>query len=241
MMKSIVDAVNPEDVPEVFNIEELFSSMPFMEIESANGELGVDQLRRIEGQRIMKTHLPYDLWKENLEKNPNLRVILNIREPKDVLVSQFHHLRSDIMLGAFHGTWDQFFELFKAKKLPWGDYFDINVGWYKYNKGRANSLILKYEDVKKDHRGYVIKIAKFMGFELTDKAIDNVVEDTTLKTMSKSFEAYLKEDPNWNNRSNFIRKGIVGDWVNYFSKEQSDYVDAKTKEFLEPLGISFEN
>ena len=35
-------------------------------------------------------------------------------------------------------------------------------------------------------------------------------------------------------------KGIVGDWKNYFSEEQSDFVDEKCREYLEPLGLKFE-
>ena len=47
--------------------------------------------------------------------------------------------------------------------------------------------------------------------------------------------------PSWkSDRSSFIRKGEIDDWVNYFSKEQSDYVEAKFGEYLRPLGIKFE-
>ena len=39
--------------------------------------------------------------------------------------------------------------------------------------------------------------------------------------------------------TSFFRKGIVGDWKNLFTKEQSDYVEALCKEKLEPLGLKF--
>ena len=39
-------------------------------------------------------------------------------------------------------------------------------------------------------------------------------------------------------RTAFIRKEEVGDWDNYFSEGQSKFVDAKCKEYLEPLGVT---
>ena len=203
-----------------------------------DGTLVADGFKQLQSPRYMKTHLPYRLWKNQLEKHPDLKVIVILRNPKDTLVSFFHHCRSDSQLGAFNGTWDQFFELlFKEKKLSNGDYFEHVSEWYKFTRDRKSSLILVYEDMKKSHREHVVKIAKFLGFDLSDKAIDLIVENSTIEDMSAKYKAY----PGWKtDRSSFIRKGQVGDWVNYFSKEQSDYIDAKCKEYFEPLGLKFD-
>ena len=32
----------------------------------------------------------------------------------------------------------------------------------------------------------------------------------------------------------------MGDWVNYFSRDQNEYVEEKTKNELEPVGLMFE-
>ena len=37
----------------------------------------------------------------------------------------------------------------------------------------------------------------------------------------------------------FFRKGIVGDWHNYLTKEMSDYIDEECKTKLEPQGLVF--
>ena len=60
--------------------------------------------------------------------------------------------------------------------------------------------------------------------------------------MSKNVnDMFAKEVPVWKSeRSQFVRKRQVGGWVNYFSEEQSDFVDAKYKELLKPLGLIFE-
>ena len=185
ILRLILQSRDLEEGNEI-SLTDFYERIPFMEVEGMDGETGADKLRKIEGQRFMKTHLSYELWKKQLDKYPNMRVIQTLRNPKDTLVSFYHHARSDGMLGCFSGTWDQYFEAFKRKQLAWGDYFEVNSSWLKFNQNRPNSLILRYEEMKKDHRNHVIKIAKFLGYDLPDRTIDLIVENSTLKEMSKS-------------------------------------------------------
>ena len=240
ILRLILQARDLEEGNEI-SLTDFYERIPFMEVGGMDGETGADKLRKIEGQRFMKTHLSYELWKKQLDKYPNMRVIQTLRNPKDTLVSFYHHARSDGMLGCFNGTWDQYFEAFKRKQLAWGDYFEVNSSWLKFNQDRPNSLILRYEEMKKDHRNHVIKIAKFLGYDLADSTIDLIVKNSTVEEMAKKFVALEKNDATWKSeRSHFIRKGQVGDWVNYFSKEQSEYIDQKCQEYLAPIGIFFQ-
>ena len=226
------------DVPVAAISEQL--PIPFMETQRANGESGADLFQNLPSPRFMQTHLPCKLWETQLVKHPNLKVIQTIRNPKDTLVSYYHHMRNEGILGAFNGTWDQFFELFKEKKLPYGDYFEHVTDWLKFFKDRENTLILRYEEMKKDHHGHVIKIARFLDQGTSDRTAEFIVQKTTVQNMSQEVNNVVKNFTTWNKDGNFIRKGEVGDWVNYFSKEQGDYVDAKCKEYLEPMGITFD-
>ena len=144
-------------------------------------------------------------------------------------------------MGGFSGTWDQFFVLIKVKQLPWGDLFQQISEWYKFNKDRQNSLVLRYKDFKRDHRGHVVMIAKFLGFELSEKAVDIIVDKSTVKTVSEKYKEIHENENSWNsNTSSFVRKGEVGDWVNYFSEEQSAYIEERCQQELEPLELRFE-
>ena len=90
---------------------------------------------------------------------------------------------------------------------------------------------MSFEDIKKDPKAHIIKIAKFIGYDLSNKAIDLIVERTSAEAVSPRFVEMFKDMPSRDaKRSSFVGKDIVGDWVNYFSKEQSDYADAKCKE-----------
>ena len=39
--------------------------------------------------------------------------------------------------------------------------------------------------------------------------------------------------------SKFVRKGQIGDWVNYFSDEQAAFVDEQLLEKLQDTGLQF--
>ena len=40
--------------------------------------------------------------------------------------------------------------------------------------------------------------------------------------------------------SKFVRKGQIGDWVNYFSNDQAAYVDLQLKEKLQKTELNFQ-
>ena len=212
-----------------------------MELES--GENGAQQLAKLPSLRVIKTHLPVSVWKDNLEKNPKVKIINVIRNPKDTLLSWYHHYTFDPAVGCFTGSWNDFFKLAKEGRVCWGDVFDHYVGWYNYLKNRDNSLVLKYEDMKKDLKGSVEKIASFLNYDLSPDAVDLIVHKATFKNMKKdpklnySGGVELEED---DTSKVLLRKGTVGDWANYYTKEESDFIDAKCKQLLEPLGLNFE-
>ena len=225
-----------------YNILDLYMKMPFVELERSTGELWADIARKLDPPRFLRSHLPHQVWKGNIQKNPDLKVIQIIRNPKDTLVSYYHHFRSDAMIGGFNGTWDQYFQWVQEEKLPFGDYFHHTSEWYKFNMNRRNSLVLSYEEMKKDSRNFVIKIANFLDQELPDsKTIDLIVEKSSFESMNKKINSFFKYSKTWDSsKSSFIRKGKIGDWVNYFTNEQSDYVDAKCDQLLHPLGLTFQ-
>ena len=118
-----------------------------------------------------------------------MRVIQVIRNPKDVLLSLYYHLRCDRTTGEFTGTWDQFFHAFKEEKLAFGDFYQVNYDRYKLNKDRQNSLVLVYEEMKNDPKVHVIKIANFINQPISDKEADVTTEKTSVKQMSAANEA----------------------------------------------------
>ncbi len=209
-----------------------------------NKTLGYESAKQVDGPRILKTHLPLQYWKEQLDKNPELKIIQTIRNPRDTLVSAFHFYRTNMMLGGFHGNWDDFFEIVKADQMIFGNLFDHTANYYSYHKGRKNSLVLFYEDMKKNLRGNVKKIADFLGKDVSDRVIDIITKRTTFENMKKDEKLMPPLPKNLQmklttGRSEFMRKGKAGDWKEYFNKDQEEFIDRKCKEIMSPLGIEF--
>ncbi|XP_049447009.1 sulfotransferase 1E1-like [Epinephelus fuscoguttatus] len=78
----------------------------------------------------------------------------------------------------------------------------------------------------KDVSGEVLKLCAFLGKALTDEAIDHVVEMSSFK--------HMKTDPNTNYKEllekqryqkETMRKGVAGDWKNFFTVAQNELFD----------------
>ncbi len=207
---------------------------------SGNAELqGTEKAESVKGPRLIHTHLPPSYFKKQIEKCPNLKIIQTIRNVKDTLVSFYHYYTMEKRLGGFNGSWDDFFKLFRNKELAFGDYFDYYSEWYIYNKQRPNSLILTYEDMKKNLKTNVKKIAEFLDKNVSDEVIDIITTRTTFDNMKvdKMLKLAKENNPNTTGRSEFMRKGTVGDWKGYFNEEQNHFIEQRYKETLQPLGL----
>ncbi len=201
------------------------------------GVTGKEKAETKIGPRLIATHLPLIYFEQQMNKCPKLKVIQTIRNAKDTLVSYYHFYRMHEALGAFNGSWDDFFKLVENKELAFGDYFDHTAAWYVYNKQRQNSLILMYEDMKKDLKTNVKKIAGFLDKEISENVIDTITTRTTFENMKVDKILNPNEPLLTTGRSELMRKGTVGDWKGYFNEEQNHFIEQRYKETLQPLGL----
>ena len=184
----------------------------------------------------MKTHMTANIV-EKAVKSGKVKVIVTVRNPKDTLVSMYHFYRMCCGLGNFTGTWDEFFELYKTKHVVSGDYFDWYESWMSLI-ARDNVQLYKYEDMKEDLESEIIRLAKFLGKEITKDQVGAIVNHTTFKSMKDNAMVNNEHDVGLKSEiSSFIRKGEVGDWKNYFSPAQSQYVEEEYTSKLKKLGL----
>lgn len=182
--------------------------------------------------RIIKTHLPFEF----LQYNPNTKYIFVVRNPKDCVASFYYHT---VGFGKYYdfenGKFDDFFQLFIDGKCDFEDYFEMVSGWYKESKLKNNICFFLYEDMKDDLEKQVRRLANFLGpfyesklDENDHKLIKEILKTSSINYMKKYSEKYvtskrLEHLP-------FIRKGVIGDWKNLLSNEQSEIIDKKIKE-----------
>ena len=102
-------------------------------------------------------------------------------------------------------------------------------------------MFLKYEDLKKDLPDSVKTIAQFMGYGLDDATIDKITRQSTFDSMKDDPLANLPLGfPVVSGSTPFIRKGMIGDWKNHFSDEQSAKFDAEYTKRMSGTGLVFD-
>lgn len=167
-------------------------------------------------RRFFKTHLQY----KYAAQYP-CKYIYIVRDYRDVAVSFYHHYTN---LMGFRGDFDEFFNRVFLK----GGYADCNWfehvhGWHR-NPKKLDILYLKYEDMKKDLPGVIRRVIKFCGFDVDEARFRRVVERSSFAFMKQHEEKF---DPSGEiilqrgiNPGQFLRKGEVGGWQNYFKEAQ---------------------
>ncbi len=205
-------------------------SVPWLEAIERYPDVDVDKLSR---PRAFKSHFPYDIFPCGDPSTHPCKYIYVARNLKDVAVSRYAQVKQLFFPDL---NWDEFFDDFMSWKHGFGDYFGHVIGWWKHRHD-SNILFLKYEDLKKDLSGNVLKIASFIGTNLSDDVVTRVADMATFDKMKENPTTNYK----WTSKDrNFIRKGIVGDWKNYFSPEQSACIDALYLERFKSIGLEFD-
>lgn len=189
--------------------------------------------------RIIKAHaswryLPTQIWEKKI------KTIFIMRNPKDVAVSYYHFYQSSQELGNYKGSWDTFFDMFMAGEVFYGSWIDYILEWWQKARDCDHVLVLKYEDMIKDHHGTIRKISEFLGKSLSEEQIQNIEAYTSFQSMRDnpmtSFAGAAVIDASI---SPFYRKGKIGDWKNYFSEAQSKQVDEKCQRIFQ-AGLEFQ-
>ncbi|MGE0385956.1 MAG: sulfotransferase domain-containing protein [Gammaproteobacteria bacterium] len=185
--------------------------------------------------RLMKCHLPADrmphAWYTERSK-----VIYMARNPKDVCVSFRHQLQA---LGSqvFDGDWPSWVERFAAGRTIYGAWLDHVTGWRRL--GPADGVLhVTYEAMRRDPAGTMRRVIEFIGKPVEPGRFERVVEAALFENMKASG---LAEQINVGvKRDEFMRKGEVGDWKNWFTPAQSALFDTRIDAPLRAAGIALE-
>lgn len=204
--------------------------------------LGTAYLESMPAPRFMKTH--FDHSRQPI--NPRARYVYLARNPLDVCVSFFHFTRSIEAYKFQEGSFDDFFDLFVAGETDWGDYLDHLASWYEHRHD-ANVLFVTYEQLKRDFRDTVLRVARFLGSDYEDMLLhdagvyDKLVQKSSIPFMKQLLEVnehtkyemaatdngaiqdamsrLLRDDDGKVRRVTLVRKGVIGDWKSLFTAE----------------------
>ena len=174
----------------------------------------LERLAALPSPRVLATHLQAPMLPKAAFK---AKVIYIYRNAKDACVSGYYHHKGLIGTPSDY-TFEEHARQFMKGELIFSPYPDHLKGYAKIEN--ENLLLLRYEDVVKDRKGTIRKVAKYLNKELSDEMVEKIYEATSMDSMRQN------KDFNWSQakaagvfakESDFIRKGEIGDWKNHFT------------------------
>ena len=106
---------------------------------------------------------------------------------------------------------------------PWGEHVD---GWLN---GAKNILVIRYEDMLSDTVDVLEKTLRFCGLECDENKAFNAVTASSLSKLRKVEDKQfgeIKELSSSNSSIKSFRKGVSGEWKNYFDKNDREKFNA---------------
>jgi hypothetical protein len=217
--------------------------------------IGFDNLhRRHEGiPRIFFTHDNYLRdFTGNLDNKRDFygrKVVLLVRQPEDVAVSQFHQWKfrmrphkMDLNRYPSQGTQVDVFNFVTDEDAGLPKVIDFMNGWAKELPRLQQLLIIRYEDLRRDTAGELRRVLEFMDQQPTDADLKDCVAFASVDNMRKLEEkrtfwlagSRMRPGDKSNPDSFKVRRAKVGGYRDYFDEHQLVEMDRITEARLLP-------
>jgi hypothetical protein len=171
------------------------------------------------------------------------RVIYAVRDPRAVLVSLWHmylarFAPASLPLDAFVDHYLERTGPFREwhRELPgWAAHVDA---WTMRSENRADTLLVRYEDVVRDRRTWIERLAAFLDLEATEELIDLATRRGAFGAMQANedrhgAESYLDVDPG---DERFFREGRIDGWRDELSPETARRIETAYGPTMRRLG-----
>ncbi|XP_055342881.1 sulfotransferase 1B1-like [Paramacrobiotus metropolitanus] len=218
---------DPATLQEGPPLEEKIPYLEFCTPANYAGHRVVDSLSAMPPGRTFFTHLSCDALPPSILKNKT-KVIYHIRNPKDVIVSTYFHLKAR-RRSKFAGDLGVMIDAFIKGKICYGPYFDHIASYWKH-RNDSNFFVLSFEELSDDFTLTVSKLAHFLGKDLSAKQLQTIsyhcsfdqMKNNDLTNRIASDRAGILDFQ----VSPFLRAGSVGNWKLHFSTEMDKMVSA---------------
>jgi hypothetical protein len=161
------------------------------------------------GGRLVRSHEPF---------RPAYRKAIYVaRDGRDAAVSMYWHAKRVMGMVA---DFDDYLALFLEGRLTGaGSWHNHVEGWLNspaYNRGDV--MVARYEDMKTKPEEVLRQAAEFLGVGATNESIADAIEAGSLESM-KERERHTAGlvHQEVGEKIPVVRKGVIGDWQNYFA------------------------
>lgn len=188
----------------------------------------IDNLQNMTmARRTLHTHLPLRFLMSN-KRLDKIKIVVILRNPKDVCVSFYNHSKKDVFLKDFDIPWTDFFDKWTRNELPYGSWYRHVTEFEKAKKNGLDITFLHYEDLITQPQSTIKKLAEFLGIGCTSDLVTNIIKTTSFENMKQNKKELSKIfDPE--GKGIIFRKGQVGDWKNWFTDAQNEVFDKQYK------------
>ncbi|WP_372367678.1 sulfotransferase domain-containing protein [Candidatus Uabimicrobium sp. HlEnr_7] len=213
----------------------LSEAVPWVE-GAANRYDGLSHLMKPSSpRRYFHSHLPYSLMPG--VSHTKAKYIYIARNPKDNAVSFYYHCCSKLN---YNGSWQDFFDLYVQGKVGYGFILDHILEWWHASIFQKNIIFLHYEQVHKNIENAISQVANFIDISLNDTLRKSVATKSSFASMKSNSLANLDWVPQRKGFPKHMRRGIIGDWRNYFSDAQNAIFDDLCKKKLAGTELTFD-
>lgn len=177
------------------------------------------------------------------------KVVLLVREPADVAVSQFHQWKFRMRphkkgLNRYpeHGAEVDVFRFATDEDAGLPKVIDFMNGWARELPNLPRLLVVRYEDLRRDTAGELKRVLGFVGQEPTDAELQDCVAFASVENM-RALEtkrvfwlagSRMKPGDKANPESFKVRRAKVGGYRDYFDDAQLARLNALVEERLLP-------
>lgn len=221
----------------------VFLAKYFSELYNVPVDLGFTPLMRLHKDipRIGFTHrgaFTEDIMRmrQDILNMRNQSIIFLVRDPRDVVVSFFFELTKRQMK-----TSVALRDFIRSKTNGIERIIEYMNFWLRCRENHESFILIKYEDCRKNTQKEFVKILNFLGIDEIDSsglktALDYSHFDN-MKKMETDGNLLKARDPR-DPESYKVRKGKIGGYKEYLSKDDIEYVEGKIKNLNKIFGYS---
>lgn len=180
---------------------------------------------------VTKMHVHGSPHNVALLRAAGVRHVVLTRDLRDVAVSYFFYVRQT----PWHPEYPLYVRLSVAEGLATfarrtlRPYMDWVRSWHE-NRDAELSLQVRYEQLLADPAAVMAGVAEHFQLDSSPETVGRIVERYSFRELSGG------RSPGQESEGSFFRKGVVGDWRNYFTPELKERYKSLAGDFLIEFG-----
>lgn len=196
---------------------------------------------------------PYVTWKRDFDRMPRPRIIKShecfdpryprvlyiVRDPRDVVVSQYHYHRKCKKIEDGYPM-EKFVHRFLAgETCPHGSWGENVTTWWTSRHNDPRFLLLKYEDMVADPHREMTRVAKFLNIPADGNRVAQAVERSAadrMRTLEKAQADKSSLTKDSRKELSFVRAAKSGGWRDELSAQFAGLIEAKWGHIMTFLG-----